>query len=670
MSMEYQPIEPEEELKTSWVPQSSKKVGGAAILLLGSVILLTTGKQENNIADTILSIKNNENFVTTTTTSTEPFIGMWNEYTELDSEGKPIDLESLSYYSFLSDSNIVEPYRLTTLKVFGDFNDNDGVKFAWDIKREATVSSTSKGKPEESETSRVWGREIERMFISSGYHYEIKLTVYNSIQLKDETLVSLIDSGIQMKQKVTCMYVRRELRALNHKDRSELLSAMWIPYSTSLKDGVSKYGSKYMDIESINSMHNYWAADFECDHLHDGNGFATQHLALTIRYEAAIQSINPKIVMPYWEYTIESADIITNHNGNFNKFYELSVVFSSDWFGSFDTQQEPWSSIQIGKSTERHNSFGLARAPWNFAHEGKVLRYRERCGFNTAKLLTDLEGPSTCSSFASILDIGNFENFQDELMHAPHGSIHILLGGMGGGCDHTYKEQLSSYFSDGNIAKIAQIAAIYVKGLWRAGYIDYTECTTDSEDVCEQACVGSDFIAMGREIEYSLNLWSIEPLHKDDPDGYFAALGKVLCSTKLSIGDMYSSSATIDPLFWVMHTTTDRLMTYKRAKKYTFTDMSWPDSTCVGHSSGDGVIFDISEQVGDGSLLTNYDLLLASDPKSSEYGMEYIYDSFDYTHCGYDAYPQFNRDYYPTDEVLAAQAGYIRPTDGYHSMMG
>jgi hypothetical protein len=30
-------------------------------------------------------------------------------------------------------------------------------------------------------------------------------------------------------------------------------------------------------------MHNYWAADIECDHLHDGSGFATQHLAINIR---------------------------------------------------------------------------------------------------------------------------------------------------------------------------------------------------------------------------------------------------------------------------------------------------------------------------------------------------------------------------------------------------
>jgi hypothetical protein len=629
----------------------SKKIGGvAAFLLLASSVLFTG----NN--DSTTKSKLTEEVTTTAS------VGMWNEYSDLDEDGVPIDLDSVTYYTFLADSKIVEPYRITTLKVFGDF-DESTTKFAWDIRRASKIAVSSQDKPDEPVAERVWGRTIERVFGSAGYHYDVKVTIYTTDNDNGENLVE----SLSFKQKTSCVYVRRELRALNDIDRTELLAAMWVPYSTSLEDGVAQYGEEYMPMTSISSMHNYWAADYECDHLHDGTGFTTQHLAITIRYEAVLQAINPKIVLPYWEYTIESANIITNHNGDYNKFYELSPVFSSNWFGSFDTMQEPWSGIEFPMSSKsdniyglvRSNAFGLARAPWNFAHETKIMRYRERCGFNTAKMLvsTNSEGAASCEAFASVLEDSSFETFQVDLMHAPHGSIHILLGGIGGGCETTYNEQLKDYFTDSALAMIAQGSAISVKALWRDGYIDYTKCTLDSQDMCDQATSTENHIAMGKVLWDSLHGMegNIVPKHQDDPDTFLAALGKVVGRTKLSIGDMYSSSATMDPLFWVMHTTTDRLNTFKRAKDFSFTDTTWSDSTCYGHSPGDTLLFDISKMVGSGVQLTNYDLLLASDPLSESYGLNYIFDSFDYSHCDVDKYPSFARDYYPTDEELVAR---------------
>jgi hypothetical protein len=377
----------------------------------------------------------------------------------------------------------------------------------------------------------------------------------------------------------------------------------------------------------------------------------TTRLSLSFRYEAALQAINPRIIMPYWEYTMESAEIMTDHNGNFNAFYEISPVFSEKWFGNFDTMQEPWSSIELSKSTIRHNSFGLMRAPWNFASDTKVLRYRERCGFNTAKMLVDMEAPSTCESFSTVLEEGNFEDFQVGLMHAPHGSIHIILGGISGDCESSYKENLKDYFDDDAIARIAQLSAISVKGLWRDGYVSFTSCTSETPEHCAQTCVSDDYETMGAVVWDLFGAWDISAKDTSNND-YLVALGKTMCSTTLSIGDMYSSSATIDPLFWVMHTTTDRLMTWKRAKKYSFTDSTWSDSTCLGHSPGDTMFFDISSQVGtsDGVEITNYDLLMLSDPTSTDYGLPYIYDSFDYVHCDSSKYPAFDYEYYPDAE--------------------
>lgn len=43
-----------------------------------------------------------------------------------------------------------------------------------------------------------------------------------------------------------------------------------------------------------------------CDHLHDGTGFATSHMALTLMFERAVQAVDPSIAVPYWDFTIVS----------------------------------------------------------------------------------------------------------------------------------------------------------------------------------------------------------------------------------------------------------------------------------------------------------------------------------------------------------------------------
>ena len=65
----------------------------------------------------------------------------------------------------------------------------------------------------------------------------------------------------------------------------------------------------------------------DCDHWHAGAGFVTSHIAITLMYEQALQSINPSIAMPYWDVTIE---------GTFYDWsdFRTSSVFSDDWFGA------------------------------------------------------------------------------------------------------------------------------------------------------------------------------------------------------------------------------------------------------------------------------------------------------------------------------------------------
>ena len=49
------------------------------------------------------------------------------------------------------------------------------------------------------------------------------------------------------------------------------------------------YGPLFQDSAYFASMHLNYAGDRDCDHMHDGMGFITQHLGLTAEFELALQ---------------------------------------------------------------------------------------------------------------------------------------------------------------------------------------------------------------------------------------------------------------------------------------------------------------------------------------------------------------------------------------------
>jgi hypothetical protein len=51
-------------------------------------------------------------------------------------------------------------------------------------------------------------------------------------------------------------------------------------------------------------LHYFNAAQRDADHIHEGNGFITQHLKLTNIFESSLQSIDNSLALPYWDFTI------------------------------------------------------------------------------------------------------------------------------------------------------------------------------------------------------------------------------------------------------------------------------------------------------------------------------------------------------------------------------
>ena len=64
----------------------------------------------------------------------------------------------------------------------------------------------------------------------------------------------------------------------------------------------------------------------DCDHWHDGAGFVTSHVAISLMFEQSLQAVNPSISLPYWDFTMEG----TAHDWS---DFRDTEVFSDDWFG-------------------------------------------------------------------------------------------------------------------------------------------------------------------------------------------------------------------------------------------------------------------------------------------------------------------------------------------------
>ena len=162
-------------------------------------------------------------------------------------------------------------------------------------------------------------------------------------------------------------------------------------------------------------------------------GFVPGHISVSRILEKSLQSVDPSVVWPYWEYTIDVEDILANHNGmllpptgapyqqchgralkfyakhhrcpcargmhtptrakcnttrplsiagNFWKWRDLPL-FSDDWFGKSDEKTgfmsagTVFAEIDLTRNeyTVHTNSYGLIRAPWNNLNVSRVARF-------------------------------------------------------------------------------------------------------------------------------------------------------------------------------------------------------------------------------------------------------------------------------------------------------
>lgn len=119
------------------------------------------------------------------------------------------------------------------------------------------------------------------------------------------------------------------------------------------------------------------------------------------------------------------------------------------------------------------------------------------------------------------------------------------------------------------------------------------------------------------------------------------ALWKMAGSSAVT-GDLLQSSAPVDPLFWIIHPSIERVWQWKRLSSCPY-EYSWASgssvySQCSGHDAEDVLPFSemtaqSSHTAGSGQFsdLTNAEIYALLDPTDN--AMNYIYDSFEWSHC-------------------------------------
>ena len=89
-----------------------------------------------------------------------------------------------------------------------------------------------------------------------------------------------------------CLYVRREVRALNDDHLSSLRDSMFALWSTSDDVGREIYGDDFHNITYLLRFHHFNAADRKTDHIHNGNGIILQHIKFTNIFEGKCTTLS------------------------------------------------------------------------------------------------------------------------------------------------------------------------------------------------------------------------------------------------------------------------------------------------------------------------------------------------------------------------------------------
>ena len=605
-------------------------------------------------------------------------------------------VKTTNSYPWLSKDRLVEPFKETNIEVRLYDVETD----ANALKCDYTISFAS-GKgvygnirvdttPRKSGTFSVAAEEggsfqgwFSNTFQSPG-QYSISISCTSSEADQSATTVAFRDT-------ISCFYVRRELRELSPKMRDDFLDAFQVMVNTPTREGIKKYGINYKSLEGFEIIHVAGAAMKRVDHLHDGLGLITQHAAMTGAFELAIQSVNPVVSVPYWDYTIDSYEVYAEAKArglpaaDYGKIFKTGVLFSDEWFGRTDFASHRVTSGRWGDQTvprnyefETRSAYGFLRAPWNLNPSKYVTRYHKFCGekisaqyfVNTSWDAHDAKNKlawPTCDMHWAWTNTEVYDTWYDYayyIGYQPHGPVHAWIGGIGGGSceDGTWDELYhSGKITHLELMTIKHNSFYFLKNAYKNDLITMPKhCSADTPvSECKWICM-EDFWDTADGEAYASSYFNIKRSHPY----YKEVVMRIACETPYWPGDHLEAASPIEASFWPIHPTLDRLTQYKHLVR-PFTDKSWDgngsltcltgsNTNCEGHNAYDVTTFSTvvmnttsgeyeerhltNQQVRESTNPTSWALLETTESWDYTtiqpgYAMPYVYNHFEWRHC-------------------------------------
>jgi len=491
--------------------------------------------------------------------------------------------------------------------------------------------------------------------------FNVKVTGYND----DDDIISTGEGT------VLCTYVRREIRDYSDSDLSSIMDAMYAVWSISEDEGSERYGSDFHSASYFTQIHDFNSAWRDADHIHEGVGFLMQNVKISNMFEKAMQSIDKSVVLPYWDYSIDgesnlkiqdtilvSEDLFGNTSSPLN--VEYGFTYENDTLESGAITSGRWAYLAIDKMettlTYIKSGYGYLRAPWSMNPSPYVSRFALSSD-------ADISLPS-CDSHYSILNEDSMMSFFSNLQYDPHHATHMMIGGVYG-CDKFIPFLEQGYItSSKDMYNLCIEWVSYLKEFYRSyNIIPNQDCLVATDGLknsnCGFECVHDTKATLKSSLQKYLNNYVSDDLANNPNHSGWDEFFDFICSgdgQKIYPGDSYQSSSPSDPIHHVIYPTLDRIF-HAKLLSDSFLNETWSDNSsevceknecyspftpdegaykecCDGHYSTSQLLDHTSwnrcSYIGD----TNAFTLKSLDPRTSDYSMNYIYDSFQWTHCG------------------------------------
>jgi hypothetical protein len=512
----------------------------------------------------------------------------------------------------------------------------------------------------------------------------------------DFSIKAHLDGHLILDEIATCKYVRREMTAVRSQDMNRFFVAMKILYTRTQEEGVKEFGKNYLSYQHLTGLHN--THDFQ---YHGNMFFLTSHPAMQVKFEKSLLSIDPGVVLPYWDFLKDA---------KLGKDWSTSKIYSNDFFGAVNTYAEDgyrvpgrFHDVMMISDVDKlkfpnafHSPFGYLGSSEMTTSSKYLTRANTYCGFKSVQGQVQCTNLVTCfDGFESNHNLREMDTCLEDTVHA---NIHMMHAGQWNCAvdwaafytenedwvDETFLSIVAvmmstismAFDADGNIncpttcdatEGTSCLCTSSMSGVATADDVDtltraerLTHLVKPWKTIATLTVGGSQYVKMFDKYDMAGttydNVFLPVNIKGDDyeegpmDNEKIDKLNTLLLKTILFPGDygvMMTGAAPNDPMFWVMHPLFDKVLhSLRLSSRYNSEGFEW--NNIKGDEKWEGMTpfkrLDFEPYLGAGTktkgeYLKNSELWNVLHPSSE--AVYYIYDQFtEWGDCDFDPFEE------------------------------